>query len=239
VVVPRRIVLFVEGDGDRAAVPALARKALNKLGAHDVLVVDDGQPFEVDGVGKLVKDDCANWRRWLRAAAVTRKSMGAVLLVLDGDVGRVPPSWKRYVQQHKTNEFCAYRVAAMLADEARAARGGEAFSVAVVFVMQEFEAWLVAGVESLRGVQLAEGRATIPGDAVFPNIDIEAKRDAKGELRKIVPEYSERLDQGILARKVDPELVFGRCKSFRRFTRALGQLADAARGGRAMVSPAL
>ena len=177
------MILFVEGDGDKSAVPTLARKALKQLVANDVLVVDD-EPFRVDGVGKLVKNDCANWHRWLRAA-LGRKNVACVLLVLDGDLSRVPPSWKRYVQHYKTDEFCAYRVAALLADEARKARAGEAFSVAIVFVMREFEAWLVAGIESLRGAMLAEGRAVIRDDATFPIIDIEARRDAKGELRKL------------------------------------------------------
>jgi hypothetical protein len=56
-------VLFVERDGDKAAVPALARKVLKQLSANDVLVVDGQAPFEAKGLGTLVKDNCHNWHR--------------------------------------------------------------------------------------------------------------------------------------------------------------------------------
>ena len=163
--------------------PALARGVLADVGGNDALFLDD-DPFTVKGVGSLVKDGCANWSRWLSAAGKTRKNVGAVLLVLDGDLGQVPRTWTPYLNQYKSADFCAYRVAAMLAHEARAAHAGDAFSLAIVFAMKEFEAWLLAGVESLRGVSLAEGRGIVPAEVIVPNIDIEAKRDAKGAVTR-------------------------------------------------------
>jgi hypothetical protein len=234
---PKRLVIFVEGKGDVAAVPKLAQLVLAASDAVDALFVDH-EPFRVTGIGTLVKNSCRDWHRWLTVAGATRKNLGAVLLVLDGDADKVPSTWKRYVDEHGTNEFCAFRVAKMLGQEARAVRAGEAFSLAVVFSMREFEAWLVASIESLRGVSLAGGRGAVPDDAAFPEgIDIEAKRDAKGVLRQIVPEYKQSLDQGLLAAKVEPTLPSERCRSFRRFVHAIEQLASAVRDDVPMVSP--
>lgn len=86
---PQRLVLFVEGKGDKTAVPTLTRRVLAAAGASDVLFVDP-EPFVVRGIGKLIKNDCADWHRWLAAAGKTRKNLGAVLLVLDGDADHVP-----------------------------------------------------------------------------------------------------------------------------------------------------
>jgi hypothetical protein len=235
---PRRLVLFVEGKGDTAAIPALARRVLKSSGADDALFVD-AAPFVVKGVGTLVKNDYRDWHRWLSAAVQTRRNIGAVLLVLDGDPDRVPKSWASYRARYNSTDFCPVQAATILADAARSSRAGEAFSLAVVFAMREFEAWLVAGVHSLRNETLLEGRGRVPADASAPapEIDIEAKRDAKGELRKLIPGYDQTLDQGVLAAKVDMAAVAQRCRSFRRFQSAIQQLAVAARKGEAIVSP--
>jgi len=233
---PRRLVLFVEGKGDTAAIPALTRRVLKSSGADDALFVD-AAPFVVKGVGTLVKNDYRDLHRWLSAAGQTRRNIGAVLLVLDGDPDQVPKSWASYRARYNSTDFCPVQAATILADAARSSRAGEAFSLAVVFAMREFEAWLLAGVHSLRNETLAEGRGRVPADASPPEFDIEAKRDAKGELRKLIPGYSQTLDQGVLAAKVDLAAVAQRCKSFRRFQSAIQQLAVAARKGEAIVSP--
>jgi hypothetical protein len=229
-------VVFVEGKGDKAAVPKLARRVVADLGAEDAIYIDP-EPFVVHGLGKLVKDGCSEWLRWLQAAGLTRKKLGGVLLVLDGEPEPVPKTWSAYLTRFHTAEFCAHRVAGMLGIEARAARAGEAFSLATVFAVQEFEAWLVAGVESLRGAALAEGRGVVPATATPPSLDIETKRNAKRELRKLVPAYKQSLDQGLLAEKVDLGAVAARCRSFRRFRSAVTQLAQAVRDGKPVVTP--
>jgi hypothetical protein len=231
----KRLVIFVEGKGDVSAVPALARAVVAQIGASDVLHVDN-EPFRVNGLGTLVKNQCRDWHRWIGAAG-KRKDVGAILLVLDGDIDRVPGTWAQYTATYNTDAFCPFRVAALLTNEARSSRAGEAFSLAVVFPMREFEAWLVASIESLRGVQLAEGRGFVPEDARFPEIDIEVKRDAKGTLATIIPGYKQSLDQGILATRVDLNLAQQRSKSFARFLRAIEKLASAVRSGAHILSP--
>lgn len=63
----RRLVLFVEGDGEAEAVPALLRRLLNEKGAWHDLWLDD-HPFRVGSVEKLVKGDYREWSRFLGAS---------------------------------------------------------------------------------------------------------------------------------------------------------------------------
>lgn len=235
---PKRLVIFVEGKGDVAAVPTLAQRVINSVGGYEALFVDYA-PFRVRGVGTLVKNNCFDWHRWLIVAGSTRLNVGAVLLVLDGDLDKVSPGWVRYSDRFGSTDFCGYRTAAMLGEEARAVRAGDQFSLATVFVMKEFEAWLLAGVESLRGKALAGGRGKVPDNAVCPAIDVESTRDPKGHLQRAIPGYDQSLDQGLLANEVDLDLVHRRCRSFRRFRSAIEQLAAAVRSGQHVVTPTL
>lgn len=239
---PKRLVCFVEGKGDRAAVPILARRVLRRINATDVLFVDS-DPFNAQNLGKLLKTEKGksqpNWTGWLGAAGLERQNLSAVLLVLDGDVGRVSKDWKSYADRYRTDAFCARDVAATLVDDARAARAGDVFSVAVVFAMKEFEGWLLAGVESLRGVWLADNRAKVPSDATCPDIDPEEPRGVKAHLQDVIPDYQQSLDQGVLANAVDLDTVQARCRSFRRFCSAIQQLTDATRNAQHAVTPPL
>lgn len=235
---PKRLVIFVEGKGDVKAVPALAQRVVNEIGAYDALFVDH-DPFRVVSVATLVKNDCLKWHNWLEYAGRTRPNLAAVLLTLDGDLGHVPQTWAAHSSRFASNHFCARHVAAMLGEEARAARAGDRYSLATVFAMKEFEAWLLAGVENLRGKPLAEGRGIVPNTAACPDIHLENTRDAKGWLKQVIPSYDQSLDQGVLARELDLQQVRHRCRSFRRFCSAIQQLADAVRQGRQVVTPPL
>lgn len=236
---PRRLVLFVEGKGDRKAVPTLVGRVVANLGVDDALFVDS-EPFRVAGVGHLVKDDCKEWKRFLGAAGKSRRDLAAVLLILDGDLPKIPATWAAYRNRcGGTLGFCAMHAACVLADQARTSRAGEVFSLAAVFIMKEFEAWLLAGIESLCGVKLPDGRGVVPSNVVVPPINLEAKRDAKGLLRDQIPGYQETLDQAALAAKVDLSQIRTRCRSFRRLESAIRQLADAVRTGKSIVSPVI
>jgi hypothetical protein len=81
---------------------------------------------------------------------------------------------------------------------------GKTFSVPVVFARQEFETWLIAGVASLAGRRLPDGRLIEP-NAKAPDGDLElSPRDAKGWLRAIVEEgYKPTRDQAALTTLVD------------------------------------
>jgi hypothetical protein len=223
----KRIVLFVEGDGDALAVPVLVRRLLQQLQARDCLYVD-ARPFVVGGLGRLLKNDCGNWIRWLGAAA-KRREIGAVLLVLDGDIRRI-----------HGEAFCAANVARRLARKASRARGGELFSVATVFACQEYESWLIAGVASLAGKPLKDGRPGVKPGTTPPDEDLEsAPRDAKSWLSNVMASgYSPVRDQAPLTEIVDWELVRKRpMRSFRRLENAVSQIISAIRSESPLASP--
>jgi hypothetical protein len=218
--------MFVEGDGETDAVPALLRRLLNEKGGwHDVLL--DDATFRVGSVDRLVKDDFREWRRYL-AASLKRANVGGVLLVLDGDY-----------QKLQGKVFCAAEIAKSLAVAAMHVGAGVTFSVAVVFARQEYETWLIAGVASLAGKRLPDGRL-IKSDAKAPDGDLEAgPRDAKGWLRAIVEGgYKPTRDQAALTKLVDLEAIRSRkLRSFRRLESALSVLLEAIRSNRPIISP--
>ena len=223
----KRIVLFVEGYGDELAVPVLVERLLTKMKAWDCLYLDP-HPFVVGGVNRLLKSDCRNWIHWLGAAA-KRGELGAVLLVLDGDIAKV-----------QGEVFCAAEVAKKLAQTATLARGGDPFSVATVFACQEFESWLIAGVESLSGRTLEDGRRGVEAGTQPPDGDLESKpRDAKGWLSKVMASgYNPVKDQAILTRLVDLESIRNRrMRSFRRLENAVSQIVSAIRNESPVTSP--
>jgi hypothetical protein len=224
---PKRLVLFVEGDGDREAVPVLVKRLLTNLHAWDFLILEP-RPYVVGEVNALLKDNCSKWVRLL-AAAAKDANVGAILLVLDGDIRKVPGK-----------AFCARDVARTLARESARARGGEQFSVGVVFACQEFESWLIAGVESLAGKRLSDGSPAVRPGVEPPQGDLEqSPRDAKGWLRNVMEAgYNPSRDQSVLTAIVDLGLVRSRSmRSFRRLEHALEQIVTAIRDASPIVSP--
>lgn len=71
----KRLVLFVEGEGEVDAVPTLLRRLLKERTERPDILLDDS-PFRVGSVDKLVKDDFANIEKvggkTFRAAEVAR-----------------------------------------------------------------------------------------------------------------------------------------------------------------------
>src|SRR5229473_3293754 len=101
----KRIVLFVEGEGEAEAVPRLVKRVLTEQKAWDAVSLDP-DTFRVGEVNKLVKDKYHEWKRKL-AASLKRRNVGGVLLVIEGDVKKV-----------EGVAFCAAKVAKSLASEA-------------------------------------------------------------------------------------------------------------------------
>ena len=91
--------------------PTLVRRLLTERGDWHNLLLDDN-PFRVGQVNKLVKQDFREWKRKL-GASLKRPSVGGVLLILDGDVGKV-----------EGNEFCAATVARSLVERSDGGWGG-------------------------------------------------------------------------------------------------------------------
>jgi hypothetical protein len=222
----RRLILFVEGEGEADAVPTLVKRLLKEKGERHDIFLDDS-PFRVGSVDKLVKADFLKWKRFL-GASLKRPNVGGVLLILDGDIEKMGGK-----------AFCAAAVAKSLADVAIHAGAGKTFSLAVVFARQEYEPWLIAGIASLAGQRLPDGRL-IERNATAPGGDLEAgPRDAKGWLRAIVEGgYKPTRDQAALTKLVDLEVIRARnLRSFRRLESAVSSLLEAIRCNRPIVSP--
>jgi hypothetical protein len=222
----KRIVLFVEGEGEAEAMPRLVKRLLTESNAWDAVSLDEN-PFRVGEVNKLVKGEYQEWKRKL-AASLKRRKVGGVLLLLDGDI-----------KKSETGVFCAAEVAKSLAREAAEVGGGKIFSVAVVFVRQEFESWLIAGIESLAGKSLPDGRV-VNRDAKPPDGDLEeSPRDAKGWLNKVVDGgYKPTRDQAPLTEMIDLQSIRARnLRSFRRLEAALLELVSAIRNDKPVTTP--
>ncbi|MDZ7617114.1 MAG: DUF4276 family protein, partial [Patescibacteria group bacterium] len=153
---------------------------------------------------------------------------GGVLVVLDGDVKNIG-----------TSPFCARNIARFLANEAKTVGGGSKFSVAVVFARQEYESWLIAGVTSLAGKTLPDGRLVAP-NAQPPDLDLEENpRDAKGAIGKLIKGgYRPSRDQETLTDLIDLQAIRDRkLRSFRRLESAVAELVVALREGKHVVTP--
>lgn len=93
----------------------------------------------------------------------------------------------------------------------------------VVMANREYEAWLLASIETLRG------KSAILLDAAS-HPDPEAPRDSKGELQRRSKggRYSPTVDQAKLTAHLDLETAYRRSRSFRKLVSAFGVLAAAA-----------
>jgi hypothetical protein len=216
---PRRVILFVEGEGDRDAAPILVKKLFDEIGAWSHLYLDDA-PFVVGHVAGLTKDNGKEWLRFLKAAQ-KKKNLGAVLVLLDGDEESI-----------RNEKFCARKFAVRLADWARSVGAGKMFSVACVFARQEFESWLIACAEELAGKLLPDGREGIVAGTRPPPGDLDqSPRNAKGWLGKNIPRgYKEITDQELMTRLLIDHLESPRLqemRSFRRLRKAVHELSEA------------
>lgn len=234
----RRLVLFVEGPGDSKAVPTLAERVVAETNGLETIFVDR-DTFQVRSLGNLLKVPSGktdtNWCRLLKAAG-KRKNVAAVLLVLDGDLHTIPHTWTAYREEFGTDKFCPFRAASVLIDAAKLIGAGSTFSLAVVFAMKEFEAWLLAGLSSPQEVDVIDERRIVQATPTPPVPELEQIRDAKGWLCRVVPGYSESLDQHRLAQKVELQNL-RRLRSFRRFESAVQQMVEAAQRGRPVATP--
>jgi Domain of unknown function (DUF4276) len=205
---PRRVILFVEGEGDRDAAPILVRKLLDEIAAWSHLYLDDA-PFVVGHVAGLTKHNGKEWLRFLNAAR-KKKNLGAVLLILDGEDEPI-----------RKEEFCTGKFAARLAGWARNVGAGTLFSVACVFARQEYESWVIACAEELAGKRLPDGREGIIAGTKPPENDVEkSPRNAKGWLGRNIPGgYKASTDQELLTRLMLDHLKAPRLREMRSFRR--------------------
>lgn len=100
---------------------------------------------------------------------------------------------------------------------------GGAVPCEVVLAHREYEAWFISAIESLRGFRRVRADAT-------SHPTPEGVRDCKGALEERMEagtSYSPRADQAAFSSQFNLRQTYVSCRSFRRLTKAFGQLAQA------------
>jgi hypothetical protein len=228
----KRLVLLGEGHGELSALPILVKKVLEEKGNNQLLYVDRDviriKPCDLVKWDRL--NQCEDPRRWLSALAIAahRRDVGGVLAVYDGDAKTFPAG--------SSSPFCASSVARSMATSGIVAGAGKTFSLSVVFACVEFETWLIAGLESLRGKSLADGRLILPANVSFPAGDVESH--GKAWLERNCTNYRPTRDQSALTELVSLESIrIRKSRSFQRLEHAVQQLSAAVASGSHISTP--
>lgn len=223
----QRLVLFSEGEGDVAALHDLAKRILAELNPWAFLHLDP-DVIRVGGLTNITGSRAKNWTDKLLVAQ-KRGNLGGVLLLMDGDANAC-----------EGKAFCSATVASLLAKRSMEVGGAKLFSVACVFARQEYESWLIAGVESLAGKLLPpNGRPGVRKGVTPPPSVEESPRDAKRWLsEKMEAGYRPTRDQQPLTNLVDLDSIRKSApRSFKRLENALRQLAGAIQSGAHVATP--
>jgi hypothetical protein len=187
------IVPVVEGQSEEHAMGVLMRRVLHELGVFDL---DVARPFRVKRQ-RVVR--AGELERSIVQAERSRPGASAVFVILDAD------------------EDCPAELASHLLERARAQTD---LPVSVVSPKIEIEAWILAAVDSLRGVRGIRVDADPPADP-------EAVRDAKGAITRLMEGargYVATDDLPALLSRVDLGLAKARSPSFAKFRRELESL---------------
>lgn len=188
---------IVEGYGEVDAVPVLLRRLQAELGFYTFQIA---RPIRRRRSQLATEEQV---RLSVRLALGTPECSG-ILILFDSDDAcpkDFGPTVKAWAQAEAGTTRCE-----------------------VVLAHHEYEAWFIAGVESLRGfrgVQLDATSHPMP----------ENVSDCKGALEDRMEagaSYSPRVDQAAFTAKIDLRQAHQSCRSFRRMARAFGNLAEAA-----------
>jgi hypothetical protein len=202
------IVPIVEGDGDREAAPVLLRKVLQEqYQRYDISIL---QPVNARGKSTLLRD--GQLEKYLEYAAL-RPGCEAILILLD------------------TDDDCPRDLAGQLKQRSRAL--GLDKPIAIVCAKQEYEAWFLASVETIRGQRGISSAASFEGL-------VEDVKGVKEWLTWQMPQgraYNETLDQAPLSQAIDLDLARQSSRSFRRLCHAVGELIQAMDEGLIRVTP--
>lgn len=192
-----RIACIVEGHGESESVPILIRRIALMLGSQ--VNVEIPHPIRI-AKSKLLK--AGELERAVALAALTVKSRGAILVLVDSD------------------DDCPAQLAPALLARARAARND--LPIAVVLPNREFESWFLAAAHSLGG------RKGLPPDLEAPP-NPEEVRGAKEWLNRrfVYGGYAPGVDQASFTGAFDLELA-RRAPSFDKCYREVVKLLQLA-----------
>ena len=184
-----RIQPIVEGQGDVAAVPILLRRLLEVADVWDLHIAS---PI------RQSRNTLATRAGFRKALSLSRKLSGRspVIVVMDSDddcPAELGPELVRWAKADATDLTCV-----------------------VVLAHREYEAWLLAGIESLR--QVTDVRSDV---ATHPAP--ESPRDAKQALtQRMATRYLPTVHQARFTSQFDLRQAFRRSRSFRKLTLSIG-----------------
>jgi len=185
---------IVEGHGDVSAVPVLLRRICYELGCW--LGAQVAPPMRVPRSKMVQKEQLL---RYLRIANA-QPGCTLILVIMDAD------------------DDCARDLAQLIMPwVAECALGARC---ELVVIPREYECWLIASLESLRGIRGILPEAISHGSP-------ETVRDAKGVLTDCMEGgavYHESADQVALTQSVDLNMVRAKCRSFQRLVDKIARL---------------
>ena len=188
---------IVEGHGEIEAFPVLLRR-LQQLSSAWNIVIE--KPVRLSK-GKIVAKDDDHVRRILRRTR--NEGCDAILVLFDSD-GDCPLAFASWIEQIAATE---------IAD----------IWTKVVVAHQEYEAWFLAGIETLRGQRGIQAKAS-------PSVNPEGIRGAKEWLEEQMDHgssYSETADQPAFSERFSLVNAYSRSRSFRKLVKTFGDLMEA------------
>ncbi len=180
---------IVEGHGECRAAPVLLRRLAERMGVYDPPLLRPGRY----PASQLLKKEPTGWTTgpgFDKAIGHARNEKArAILVLLDAD------------------DDCAVEIARDLQPKLMRAAGG--IPQAMILAVREYEGWFLASLETL-----------FP-QAADLNRHPESVRGAKECLERLVPGYYyvETTDQARLSASMDLDLVYSRCRSFRKLVK--------------------
>lgn len=180
-----KIGLMVEGQGDQLALPELVRNVAFSRGIYDISIPT---PFRVKR-GRFAPA----FTDYERALQVLAAKAERILVVIDAD------------------DDCPVELAQGLLQRATTCVGHRPVHVAIAH--HEFEAWLIAGIESYQDHPAVSLTAEVIG------ADPDSIRNAKSAFRGMLTgnRYSETVDQVRFASMIDFDVTAQKSRSFRKF----------------------
>ena len=219
----KRLVLMVEGEGDKKAAKSLAVRLLERFCPDwsSSFFIDDNPMKVGDVCALLTPKDGIKLIRYVKTLD-KRSEVGGVLVLLDGDADFIlKPSNNGNVKE----SFCPKTTAIYMSDLVKEhTRAGQAFSFAVVFANQEFESWFLAG------------HPRFANNYAGKNLE-EYPRNAKGEIKKYDSSYNEANDQEKYVSDLDLDMLLERMRSFRRFRHAIEEISQSIQTEQFICSP--
>ncbi len=205
----RKLGIVVEGAGDRGAVGSLVTKVFRHLELFEWVIAG---VVSTKGSGNLDRAD-NGLEHYVNIAG---EGNDAVLVLRDSDGGHPP---ERAIAYAKRLQQTAYVKV-----------------VAICIPHQEFENWLLAGMESIRGKPWGKEDGIVPDAPIPSSPEAESAKAYLTNHRKTNSRYKPAIHQHLITKHFDPATCSNSC-SFDVLCRRLQQIDEAVRNARYVVLP--